>query len=274
MKRMLVLLAMLSLGAFAVSAQEENPNDFRGGDFKSGIPWKTPEIVTPGETPTCAPSDAIVLFDGTSLDAWEGGDWEVADGILTVKPGSGNIQTKQKFGSCQLHVEFCTPDVILDENGNPRDHGQARGNGGIFLMSHYEVQVLDNYDNPTYPDGQCGSIYKQWAPLVNVCKKPGEWQYYDIIFTRPIFRVEGDAVVEVIRPATITVIQNGAVVVNNWQIKGDTYFHRTPCYVPHEDKESISLQDHGNRMKFRNIWVREIPDSNIVPFQNQIQHYE
>lgn len=273
MKKMMVLFALFAVAAIAARAEDE-VGQFVGGDYKSGIPWKTPAVVTPGDTPCAPPSDAIVLFDGTNMDAWEGGNWNVADGVMTVEPSSGSIKTKQKFGSVQLHVEFATPPVNKDENGNPVDFGQARGNSGIFLMDHYEVQVLDSFGNETYPDGQCGSIYKQVPPQVNVCKAPGEWQSYDIVFTRPILRIEGDEVVEVIRPAYITVFQNGVLVINHWAIQGETYFHRTPNYIPIEDKEPIQLQDHHNRMQFRNIWVREIPDSNVIPAQDKIQHYE
>lgn len=275
MKRALVVSVLFAMAAAIASAQESAAdNNFRTGDFKTGIEWPVPAIVTPGETPINPPSDAIVLFDGTNLDAWEGGPWNVKDGVLTVEPGTGEIKTKQKFGSVQLHIEFSTPAVELGEDGKPLHFSQARGNSGIFFQEHYEVQVLDNFDNPTYPDGQCGGIYKQWAPMVNICKKPGEWQYYDIIYNRPVLKIENEQVVEVIRPAYITVMQNGAVVVNHWEIKGDTFWHRSPCYQPHEDTGSIKLQDHGNRMQFRNIWVREIPDSNIVPPQTLIQHYE
>lgn len=280
MKRIFAFFALTAFVALGAFAQEAAPNfDFHTADFKTGIEWPVPPIVTPGENPNCPPSDAIVLFDGTNLDAWEDGageaaKWEVADGVLTVVPGTGIIQTKQKFGSVQLHIEFSTPDVELGDDGQPKYFSQGRGNSGVFFMSHYEVQVLDNFDNATYPDGQCGGIYKQWAPLVNICKKPGEWQYYDIIFTRPILKIENEQVVEVIRPAYITVIQNGAVVVNHWEIKGDTFWHAPASYQVHGDKESLRLQDHGNRMKFRNIWLREIPDSNIVPPQSKIQHYE
>lgn len=276
MKRLGVVCVVLALVAAVASGQEDesSKNQFHIGDFRTGIEWPVPTIVTPGETPTCPPSDAIVLFDGTNLDAWQEAKWNVADGFITVEPGTGDLVTKQAFGSVQLHIEFATPDVELGDDGQPKYHSQGRGNSGVFFMNHYEVQVLDNFDNPTYPDGQCGGIYKQWAPMVNICKKPGEWQYYDIIFTRPILKIEDEQVVEVIRPAYVTVIQNGAVVVNHWPIKGDTFWHAPAAYQPHADKEVIRLQDHGNRMKFRNIWLREIPDSNVVPPQTLIQHYE
>ena len=273
MKRFFVAMMFgLSVVSFT-SFTNARDHEFRGGDFRMGIDWPEPAIVTPGETPRDAPSDAIVLFDGTNLDEWEGGKWDVANGVLTAKPQSGSIFTKKKFGSCQLHVEFACPPV-----DDPNAKGQGRGNSGIFLMNHYELQVLDSYENPTYFEGQCGSIYKQFPPYVNCVKKPTEWQTYDIIFTRPILRTEKDAngkeyVAEVIRPAYITVLLNGCVVQNHWEIKGDTFFHRTPQYQPHADREPIQIQDHNNTTQFRNIWVREIPDSNVVPCQNHMNYY-
>lgn len=229
-------------------------------DYRNGIPWAEPAQVEAGIAITPAPSDAIVLFDGSNLDAWERDDWEIADGVLTVKPGTGDLRTKQKFGSCQVHLEFATPSEV-----DPNAKGQARGNSGLFLMDHYEVQILDNYDNTTYFDGQCGSLYKQYPPYVNVCKKPGEWQSYDVIFTKPILKIEDGKVVEVVRPAYVTVIQNGVVVQNHFALQGDTFYHIAAAYQPHGDREPIRLQDHNNRMQFRNIWIREIPDDNAVP---------
>ena len=176
--------------------------------------WKpVPPIVTPG-VGTAPPSDAIVLFDGNDLNAWLGVDdklpeWKVADGAMTVAPGTGAIHTKQKFGDIQLHIEWRTPSVVKGE-------GQGRGNSGIFLMGRYELQVLDSYNSPTYVNGQAGSIYKQSVPLVNACKPPGEWQTYDVIFMAPEFTDKGTLKT----PARITVLQNGVLVQNNFEIKG------------------------------------------------------
>ena len=217
--------------------------------------WKPePKVVTPGKTNTDAPSDAIVLFDGTSGSNWKhkNGDdakWTVADNAFTVKPGTGEIQSKQKFGDCQLHIEW---RIAANVTGD----GQNRGNSGIFLMGRYEVQVLDNYNNinKTYVNGQAGSMYKQSPPLVNVCKAPGEWQTYDIIFTAPRFSEKGN----VIEPARITVIQNGVLVQNNTTIWGNTVYIGSPFYEKHDAKESLTLQDHGNTTSFRNIWIREL----------------
>ena len=217
--------------------------------------WKPePKVVTPGKTNSDAPSDAIILFDGISGSAWQhtNGDaikWTIADNALTVKPQTGTIATKQKFGDCQLHIEWRIDKNVKGEN-------QDRGNSGIFLMGRYELQVLDNYNgiNKTYVNGQAGSIYKQSPPLVNVCKAPGEWQTYDIIFTAPRFSDNGS----VITPARITVLQNGVLVQNNTSIWGNTVYIGSPTYEKHAAKESITLQDHGHLTSFRNIWVREL----------------
>jgi hypothetical protein len=217
--------------------------------------WKPePKVITPGKTNTDAPSDAIILFNGTSASAWQhtNGDeakWTVADNALTVKPGTGGIQTKQKFGDCQLHIEW-----RIDKN--VKGEGQDRGNSGIFLMGRYELQVLDNYNNinKTYVNGQAGSMYKQTPPLVNVCKAPGEWQTYDIIFTAPRFSDNGS----IISPARITVTQNGVLVQNNTTLWGNTVYIGSPTYEKHDAKEPLMLQDHSHLTSFRNIWIREL----------------
>ena len=228
---------------------------FAQKDPKTTEVWTPePKVVKAGSTNAEAPSDAIVLFNGTSGSAWQqknGGDlkWTVADGAMTVKPGSGDIISKQKFGDCQLHVEWRIDKNVKGEN-------QDRGNSGIFLMGRYELQVLDNYNaiNKTYVNGQAGSIYKQSPPLVNVCKAPGEWQTYDIIFTAPRFSENGT----VISPARITVLQNGVLVQNNTTIWGNTVYIGSPTYEKHDAKESIVLQDHSHLTSYRNIWIREL----------------
>jgi 3-keto-disaccharide hydrolase len=228
-------------------------NLFAQKDPKTTEVWAPePKVITPAAKIGDAPSDAIILFNGKDGSAWqhEKGDdvkWTIADNILTVKSGSGNIQTKQKFGDCQLHIEWRTPAEVKGE-------GQGRGNSGIFLMGRYELQILDNYNNKTYPNGQAGSIYKQHIPLVNVCRPPGEWQVYDVIFTAPRFSDNGS----VIEPARITVIQNGVLVQNNATIWGPSQYIGLPVYEKHAAKESIGLQDHGNPTSFRNIWIREL----------------
>ncbi len=210
-----------------------------------------PVVVTPGAVPGQAPSDAIILFDGTDLSQWQPTKWVIRDGIMESVEGAGYIKTKEGFGSCQLHVEFATP-------ANVEKSGQGRGNSGVFLQDEYEIQVLDSYDNATYPDGQCAALYGRAVPLVNASAKPGEWQTYDIIFHRPIF--EGDTVV---RKATFTVLHNGAVVQDHVVLEGGTQWlgaHAVSEYKAHEDKRPIALQDHGNPVRYRNIWVRELED--------------
>ena len=231
---MWVLLAVVAL-AGPLSAAE----------WVSGIQWKEPKIITPGPTAADPPSDAIVLFDGKSLAAWEGGEkWIIADGAATSHETS--ITSKQKFGSCQLHVEWAAPEKVEGSS-------QGRGNSGVYLMNNYEVQILDSYDNKTYFDGQCGSIYKQHPPLVNANRKPGEWQTYDIIFEAPQFE---DGKVQ--RPAHVTLIHNGVLVQNHFELLGSTYYDRPPAYNAHADKLPLQLQFHGNPVRFRNIWIREL----------------
>lgn len=219
-----------------------------GGRYLSGITWSEPAVVTPG-TNGSAPSDAIVLFDGKNFDAWKGAEkWTVdADGGFTVK---GAIQTKQSFGDCQLHVEFATPSP-------PKGKDQGRGNNGIGLMgARYEIQVLDSFQNKTYFEGQCASVYNQHPPLVNASRKPGEWQTYDIIFNAPRWDKEG----KLAKPATITLLHNGVLVQNHWELQGDTPFDRAPKYVKHDDKLPIVLMYHGDPVRFRNMWVREFKE--------------
>ena len=232
-----------------------NTNLFAQKDPPTTEIWK-PEVkvVTPGKTNTDAPSDAIILFNGTTASGWKhsNGDeakWTVADNALTIKPGTGGIETKQKFGDCQLHIEWRIDKNVKGEN-------QDRGNSGIFLMGRYELQVLDNYNNinKTYVNGQAGSMYKQTPPLVNVCKAPGEWQTYDIVFTAPRFSDNGSVVI----PAHITVIQNGVLVQNNTTIWGNTEYIGSPFYEKHDAKEPLMLQDHSHLTSFRNIWIREL----------------
>jgi len=190
-----------------------------------------------------------VLFDGTSLDAWKNGDtWKVADGVATV--GKGVIETKEAFGDCHLHVEFRTVNP-------PSGKGQGRSNSGVFLMGRYEIQVLDSFedgtDGPvTYPDGQCGALYKQRPPAVNACRAPGRWQTFDILFTRP--RFAADKSLE--QPGRVSVLHNGVAIHSDTVILGSTRWHEPPAYEPHPNALPISLQDHGNPVQFRSIWVR------------------
>jgi len=226
-------------------------------EWKTPAVWPRPHVVDPGPapaTPASVPADAIVLFDGTSLDSWVGGEkWPVADGIATI--GDGNIRTKQGFGDCQLHIEFRT---AADTSGK----GQQRSNSGVFLMGRYEIQILDSFqdgtDNPiTYHDGQCGALYKQQPPAVNACRKPGEWQSYDILFTRPRFNADKS----LSRPGRLSMLHNGVAIHSDTVIKGDTFFHAPPSYTAHADELPIVLQDHGNPVQFRSIWVRPFKPS-------------
>jgi hypothetical protein len=233
------------------------------GDPKATEVWSpVPIKVTPGQICGDAPDDAIILFDGKNLNEWvstkdplKPAGWTLEDGVITVKKGTGNIQTKKSFTDYQLHIEWKIPVNITGT-------GQARGNSGVFLASTgpgdqgYEIQVLDNYENTTYVNGQAGSVYKQSIPLVNACKKPGEWQSYDIIWKAPRFNEDGTLQL----PARVTVIHNGVLIQNNVEIKGTTVYIGKPEYKKH-GASPIKLQDHGDPsepISFRNIWLREL----------------
>lgn len=210
-----------------------------------------PIKVTPGKNPGEAPSDATIIFDGKDLSNFTALDgsaakWDVKDGAFIVTKGLGDIKTKKQFGDIQLHLEWRAPDVIVGD-------GQGRGNSGIFLQERYELQVLDSYESVTYSNGQAGSIYKQSIPLVNATRKPGEWQVYDVVYNAPTFSENG----RVISQAKITVLHNGVLIQNGTAIWGPTEYKGLPVYQPH-GKGSIKLQDHGNPVSFRNIWVREL----------------
>lgn len=214
-------------------------------EYISGKVWAEPKIVDPGPAGG-PPADAIVLFDGKDLSAWKGGDsWKIADGAATAH--EHGITTKQAFGDCQLHLEWAEPAEV---HGN----GQGRGNSGAYFQGLYEVQILDSYNNKTYFDGQCGAVYKQTPPLVNVCRKPGEWQTYDIIFNAPKF----DSAGKLEKPAYFTVLQNGVLILNHFEVEGTSSWEAAPKYTAHEPKLPLSLQFHGDPVRFRNIWIREL----------------
>jgi hypothetical protein len=213
-----------------------------------------PPVVTPGAADAASfarpPSDALVLFDGHDLSKWRAANggpagWKVADGCFEVN-GSGDVETLDAFGDCQLHLEWCEPTP-------PSGDSQGRGNSGLYFMQRYEVQILDCFQNKTYPDGQTGALYGQWPPQVNACRPPGEWQSYDIVFEAP--RFEGDRVVA---PARVTVIHNGVVLHHAKELLGATAHRALAAYAPHAAALPLRLQDHGNPVRFRNVWVRPL----------------
>lgn len=255
MKQNLFFTAIL-LGSFlGINAQTAKPEDT---EYYTPVP----KVITPGSAYGVPPSDAIVLFDGKNLDQWvptkdttSNNKWTVAGNAMTVNKASGDLQTKRSFMDFQLHIEYRIPENITGS-------GQARGNSGIFLAAlpwgagGYELQVLDNYNNTTYVNGQVGSLYKQSPPLANACRKPGEWQAYDVIWTAPHFNEDGT----VKSPARATVLHNGVLVQNNTTLTGDTPYIGQPSYKKH-GPEPIKLQAHGDKsepISYRNIWVREL----------------
>jgi hypothetical protein len=244
MKSFLRFVTLWSASILTLQAQITDP--------KATEVWTPePRLVTPGEG-TQAPSDAIVLFDGKKLDEWlsakdsSAAKWEISEGAMTVKPGTGDIITKRNFSDFQLHLEFATPEIVKGE-------GQGRGNSGIFLQNRYEVQVLDCYQNRTYSNGQTGAIYKQSIPLVNACRKPGAWQTYEILYTAPRFNQDGI----LLTPAYVTVLHNGILIQNHVAVKGTTEYIGLPKNEAH-GKGPLKLQDHGDLVRYRNIWVREL----------------
>lgn len=226
--------------------------------FLPGSKWRVhdgqrpqPPVVKPGALSFAQPpSDAIVLFDGKDLSKWTGkggtAKWKVEAGYMEVAKKAGDIQTKESFGDCQLHLEWAAPKVV-------KGTSQERGNSGVFLIGRYEIQILDCFNNKSYPDGQTAAIYGQTPPLVNACLPPGEWQSFDIIFMAP--RFDGD---KLEKPAYITVIHNGVMVQHDKKIIGTTEHKKVGKYTPHPAKGPIKLQDHGNPVRFRNIWIREL----------------
>jgi hypothetical protein len=256
-------LAAAATVARAAGAQQPTPNPdlgFTDTPMLPGLPWHVhdparphPPVVTPASTPGGPPSDAIVLFDGKDLSKWmqQGRDgksvdaqWAVERGYFRVAPNTGGLRTREKFGDCQLHVEWSEPPEITGTS-------QGRGNSGVLLMSRYEVQVLDAVNNPTYADGQAGALYGQWPPLANPCRKPGEWNVYDIVFEAP--RFEGQ---KLIKPAYFTVFFNGVMVHNRKESLGPMVYRQVAHYVPQPAEDSLELQDHHNPVRYRNIWIR------------------
>lgn len=255
MKRLLLAkypFALLFILCISTScAQNVNSEQTEMEPEETEIWEPVPPVVASGNAFIEPPSDATVLFDGTDLSAWESVDggtaeWTVEDNAFTVAPGTGNIKTKETFGSVQLYVEWKAPDDVEGES-------QERGNSGVFLNGLYEVQVLDSYENATYVNGMAGSIYKQHPPLANAAKAPGEWQSYNIIFEAPEFN-DDDSLA---KPGYLTVFWNGVLVQHKAELQGPTVYIGYPEYEAHGE-DSIILQDHSDLVSFRNIWVREL----------------
>jgi len=244
----------LSCGGDSAVPENQAEQDIRWAVHDPERPQ--PPVVDPGPAgpPAAPPADAVVLFDGSDLSQWVDAQgnparWRVENGFMEVVKKTGAIQTKASFGSCQLHVEWAAPGQVTGE-------GQGRGNSGVFLMNRYEVQVLDSYSNQTYADGMAAAVYGQYPPLVNACRPPGEWQSYDIVFRRPRFSPEGS----LLQPAFMTVFHNGILVQDHVELTGPTADKARSPYEPHADKLPLSLQDHGNPVRYRNIWIRELAD--------------
>ena len=258
--------ALLGVAAIALPQAHKGADlGFKDTPILPGLPWHVhdpdrphPPSVVPAPSPGGAPSDAIVLFDGKDLSKWashgQGAEkdktiearWKLGNGYFEVAPGTGELFTRERFGNCQLHIEWTSPAEI-------KGSSQGRGNSGVFLMSLYEIQVLDMYDNATYADGGAGAIYGQWPPLANVPRKPGEWQTYDIVFEAP--RFEGG---KLVKPAFQTVFWNGVVVHNHKEVMGPMVYRQVATYRPHEPELPLSLQDHGNPVRYRNVWIRRL----------------
>lgn len=250
------LLATAGLCAYGMAADELHVTGTKTGWKQHDFSRPKPRVLEPPARPESnpAPKDAVVLFGGENLDAWQavgGGSakWKVAEGAFEVVPGSGAIETKAKFGDVQLHAEWASPNP-------PVGRGQDRGNSGIFLMGLYELQVLDSHKADTYADGQAGAIYGQYPPLYNASRPPGEWQSFDIAFRRPRFDEAG----KLLEPARVTLFHNGVLVQNNESILGPTNWMKWLPYKAGASRGPIRLQDHGHRVRFRNIWLRDLPE--------------
>ncbi len=253
MKKQLLVLTCLLASTQFVMAQKMSSRDSLAATLEV---WVNVPVVTPGVNNADAPSDATILYNSHGLGAFQKRDgspagWKIdADGAVTDIKGAGDLITKEAFGSCQLHLEFREPSEV-------KSSGQGRGNSGVYIMGKYEIQVLDSYNNPTYSNGQAGAVYKQHVPLVNASRKPGEWQSYDIVFTAPQFKENGDLE----SPARVTVIHNGVLIQNNVTILGPTDWVIKPKYEKHASKLPLMLQDHGddgNPISYRNIWIRNL----------------
>jgi hypothetical protein len=262
-----ILLGSVMLVLPALIARQELIG-FDDTPFLPDQPWRVhdhrrprPTVITPGtfssqDQPGRPPSDAVVLFDGRDLSHWMSfaqgstearpAGWKVENGYMEVVGGAGTIFSKEKFGDCQIHVEWASPLV-------PEGTSQGRGNSGVVIMGMYEIQVLDSYQNLSYADGQAGAMYGQWPPLVNAARPPGQWQTYDILFEAPVF--EG---ARLVKPAYVTVLHNGVALHHRQPFIGRMTYREVATYGPHEPMGPLSLQDHGNPVRYRNIWVRPL----------------
>ncbi len=258
MKRFSLIAAVCTAALHSAAFGQAPATDLSAKPEDLEYYWPVPPVVSaPAQA---APSDAVVLFDGRSLDRWQSvkthgpAEWALADGVMTVAPGTGYIATKQAFGDIQLHLEFREPTP-------PHGDSQARGNSGVLFMGLYELQVLDCYDNPTYVNGQVASLYKQYAPLVNASRPAGQWQTYDCIWIAPRFTADG----RVASPARLTVFHNGVLAQYNVPVKGPTFYNSQPRYSPHAAQLPLVLQEHHDAVSYRNIWVRELnlPDYSV-----------
>jgi hypothetical protein len=247
------LFGAIQFAGESVGFAQPDPNWLDHDRDRPQPPVVSPTTASTQEQPGKPPSDATVLFDGTDLAQWVSMDgsptkWIARDGYMECVKGSGYIRTLQCFGDCQLHIEWATPSPAHGE-------GQGRGNSGVFLgLDRYEIQVLDSFGNKTYADGSAGAVYGQYPPLVNVSRPPGRWQTYDIIYTAPRFDAEG----KLLSPARLTVFHNGVLIQNNVELTGPTNWLDRAPYQAHPEKQPIALQDHGNPVRYRNIWVREL----------------
>ncbi len=250
--------ALAAAGLWQEPAPQQEGVGYTDTPMLPDQPWRVHDknrpvpahVTPPGQStqdrPGSPPSDALVLFDGSGLDSWQGGQWEIAGDAMTVN-GSGDLVTNQAFGDVQLHLEWCTPV-------EPKRTSQGKGNSGVFLMGRYEVQVLNSYANRSYADGQAASIYGQFPPAVNACRPEGQWQSYDILFTAPVFNKDGI----LSSPAFLTVFHNGLMVHNHQALIGGTGHRSVGKYQAHAAELPIKLQDHGNPVRYRNIWVRRL----------------
>ena len=259
------LAAIAAISALAQQPPATHDLGYKDTPILPGLPWHVhdpnrphPEHIQPANTPGGPPSDAVVLFDGGDLSRWvqrgKGADagklvdarWKVGDGWFEVAPETGDLLSREKFGDCQIHVEWSSPTEI-------HANSQARGNSGVLIMSRYEIQVLDAWQNPTYADGQAGAIYGQWPPLVNPARRPGEWNTYDIVFDAP--RFDGQ---KLVRPGYVTVFYNDVVVHHHKEIRGAMVYRKVATYTAHAPEEPLMLQAHHDPVRYRNVWVRRL----------------